>query len=236
MVFPRFTYLARSHHHATTDSVERVRSDTSTSGDSPAEKERNQEVTLEGTGEEDRLERVVHSEVETTVNDDTSDRGTETTVETEDTVRCEGLLVDIDQTVELSSTTALRVLVVVGKTGTGVVEGVHKEEGSGTSELVNRKHMPEFDDVGNGRTYTTGGQVTSHPPSVSITLLLVTEHGLEGVAESEVQGLGWEVTENVGSVSTPERGDTLLSGDTLEALANAGVWAVKTTTFKHLIL
>lgn len=89
------THFTRSHHHTPTDSIERVRADTSASGDSPAEQEGSQEVTLKTTDEENRLERVVHSEIQTTVDDDTSDRGTETTVETKDTVRGESLLVDI---------------------------------------------------------------------------------------------------------------------------------------------
>lgn len=131
------TYLARSHHHATTDGVEGIRSDTSTSGDSPAEQEGGKEVTLEGTDEDNGLDGVVHAEVQTTVDNDTSNGGSETTVETSDTIRGESLLVDIDQTVELTVTTLLSVLGVVGKTGTGVVEGVDEEEGSGTSSLEN---------------------------------------------------------------------------------------------------
>ena len=127
--------LTRSHHHTTTDGVERVGSDTGTSGDSPSEKEGGKEITLKRSDEKDRLDGIVHSEVETTVNDDTSDGWTETTVETGDTIGSEGLLVDIYQAVELTLTTSLCVLVIVGKTGTGVIEGVDEEEGSGTSSL-----------------------------------------------------------------------------------------------------
>jgi hypothetical protein len=129
------THLTGSHHHATTDSVERVGSDTSTSGDSPAESERGQEVTLEGTSEKDGLERVVHAEVQTTVDDYAENGGSETTVETSDTVGGESLLVDVYETVELTVTTLLGVLRVVGETGTGVVEGVDEEQRSGTSSL-----------------------------------------------------------------------------------------------------
>jgi len=129
------TYLTRGHHHATTDSVEWVRGNTGSSGDSPSESERGQEVTLEGTGKKDRLDGVVKTEVETTVDNNTSDGRHETTVKTSNTVRSEGLLVDIDETVELTLTTLLCGLGVVGETGTGVVEGVDEEEGSGTSSL-----------------------------------------------------------------------------------------------------
>jgi hypothetical protein len=124
-----------SHHHTTTDSVQGVRSDTGTSGNWPSESEGGKEVTLKRADEEDRLDRIVHTEVETTVDDDTSNWGTETTVETRDTIGSESLLVNIDQAVELTLTTGLGVLVVVGKTGTGIIEGVDEEEGSGTSSL-----------------------------------------------------------------------------------------------------
>lgn len=85
-------------------------------------------------------------------------------------------------------------------------------------------------------TYTTGGKVAHHPLGVSITLLLVGEHGLVGIAESEVEGLGREVTDNVGSVTTPQGNDTLIGGGALEAVGDTGVLAVETTGLDHLIL
>ena len=101
------THFTRSHHHTPTDSIERVRADSSTGGNSPAEQEGGQEVALQSTNKEDRLERVVHPEVQPTVNNDTSDRGTKTTVETQDAVRGQSLFVDIHQTVELTLSTSL---------------------------------------------------------------------------------------------------------------------------------
>ena len=211
------TYLTGGHHHAATDGVKGVRGDTGTSGDGPSEEERGKEVTLKRAGEDDGLDGVVHAEVETTVDNDTGDGGHEATVETGNTVRGEGLLVDVHQAVELTVTTGLGVLGVVGKTSTGVVEGVDEEEGSGTGG-------------------TARGEVTGHPPPVAVALLLEGEHGLVGVAESEVEGLGGEVTDNVGGVATPQGGGALLSDDTLEALANAGVGLGKTARAEHLIL
>ena len=67
------TYFARGHHHTSTDGVERIRGNTSASGDSPAEQERSQEAALERTDKEDRLDRVIHPEVQSTVDNDTSD-------------------------------------------------------------------------------------------------------------------------------------------------------------------
>lgn len=209
--------LTGGHHHTTTDGIKRVRGDTGTSGDGPTKSERSQEVTLESTGEKDRLDRVVHTEVQTTVDDDTSNGGHETTVETGNTVGGEGLLVDIDETVELTLTTLLGRLGVVGETGTGVVEGVDEEEGSGTGS-------------------TTGGQVTGHPLGVTVTLLLVGEHRLVGITEGEVQSLGREVTDDVGSVTTPQGENTLGLCGSAEALNDTVVLAVETTGLEHLIL
>jgi hypothetical protein len=127
--------LTRRHHHATADGVERVRGNTGTGGDGPTKSERGKEVALKAASEDDGLERVVHTEVQTTVDNDTSDGRHETTVETGNTVRGESLLVDIDQSVELTLTRALGGLGVVGKTGTGVVERVDEGEGSGTGSL-----------------------------------------------------------------------------------------------------
>lgn len=135
--------LTRGHHHAAADGVKRVRGDTGTSGDAPTEEERGEEVVGERTDEDDRLDRVVHAEVETTVDDDTSDGGTEATVQTGDTVGGHGLAVDVDEAVELALTATLGRLGIVGQTGTGVVEGVDEEERSGTSGLkqVRRKEL-----------------------------------------------------------------------------------------------
>ena len=44
--------LTRGHHHATTDGVKRVGSDTGTGGDAPTEEEVGEEVALHGLGEQ----------------------------------------------------------------------------------------------------------------------------------------------------------------------------------------
>ena len=122
----------RGHHHTTTDSVKGVGSETGTGGDTPTEEEGGKEVTLERADEDNGLDRVVKTEVETTVDNDTNDGRDETSVKTGDTVRGKGLPVDVYETVELTGTTLGSGLVVVGKTGSGVVEGVDEKEGRGT--------------------------------------------------------------------------------------------------------
>lgn len=85
-------------------------------------------------------------------------------------------------------------------------------------------------------TYTTRGQVTDHPLGVAIAVLLVGEHRLVGVTEGEVQGLGREVTDDVGSVTSPQGDNTLGGSGTLEAVDDSIVLAVETTSLNHLIL
>lgn len=106
-----------------------------------------------------RTEGVVDTEVETTVDDDTDDRGDEATVETGNTVRGKRLLVDVDETVELTSSSTLRGLGIVGETRTRVVKRVDEEERRSTGS-------------------TTGCDVASEPLPVAI-LLLEAEQGLE---------------------------------------------------------
>lgn len=85
-------------------------------------------------------------------------------------------------------------------------------------------------------TYTTGGQVADHPPGVTVTVLLEAEHLLELVTESKVQGLGREVSDDVGSVTTPQSHDTLVGHGAAEAVTNTGESAIKTAALDHLIL
>jgi len=67
-------------------------------------------------------ERVVDTEVETTVDDDTDNRRDEASVEAGKTVRLEGLTIDVDETVELALSSTLSGLGIVCETGTSVVE------------------------------------------------------------------------------------------------------------------
>jgi len=122
----------RGHHHSSSDSVKRVGSETGTGGDTPTKEERGEEVALKRTNKDNGLDRVVETEVETSVDNDTNNGRDETSVKTGNTVGGEGLSVDVDETVELSGSTLGGRLVVVGKTGSGVIERVDEEERRGT--------------------------------------------------------------------------------------------------------
>ncbi|KAH3658860.1 hypothetical protein OGATHE_006586 [Ogataea polymorpha] len=207
--------LTGGHHHSSSDSVQWVRSSRSSGGDGPTQQERSKEVTLKRTNQDNRLKRVVETEVETSVDNNTNNRWQETSVKTSNTVGSKSLSVDINQTVELSLT-SLGGLGVVSQSGSGEVQRVDEEQGSGTSK-------------------TTGSQVTSKPFPVAL-LLLETEHLLELVLESKVQSLGWEVSDNVSGVTLPERNKSLVSQGSLETFTNTGVSSGKSTLLDHFVL
>jgi len=59
-------------------------------------------------------------------------------------------------------------------------------------------------------------------PEISLSTVL-WEHSLDGVLEGEVEGLGWEISDDVGEVSSPECREALFRTDTLEAVNNTSV-------------
>ena len=148
--------------------------------------------------------------LETTVDDDTDDRRDEATIETTNTVGSECLAVDVDEAVELAVTSALGGrLGVVSETGTGIIERVDEEERGGT-----------------GRA--SRGDVSAEPPPVAI-VLLESEERLVVILESKVQGLGGEVTKDVGGVASPEGEDTFIASRASEAFADTLVGASEST-------
>jgi hypothetical protein len=208
------------HHHSSSDGIERVRGGRSTGGDGPSEQEGGEEVALKRTNENNGLKGVVETEVQTSVDNDTDNGDTETSVETGNTVGGNGLSVDIDQTVELSLTSGLTVLSdglgIVGKSGSGEIKRVDKGKRGGTGK-------------------TTGSKVTHHPHPVALGLL-EAEHLLELVLEGKVKSLSGEVSDDVGGVSSPERNNTLLGGGSLEAVNDTGVGSRKSALLDHLLL
>lgn len=145
-------------------------------------------------------EGVEEAEVDATVGDDTDDGDADTVVETADAGGGDGLLEAVEEAVELG----LAGSDVGGETGTGVVKGVDDAEGTGTGK-------------------TAGGHVDGEELGELGVLVGLGEEGLDGVLEGEVEGLGGEVTDDVGQVATPEGADALLGGNAGEAVDDAGV-------------
>jgi hypothetical protein len=187
----------------TTDSVEWVRGVSSGNG-------RDLGATELGGGTEDTIlvllvrvvsrEGVEETEVGSTVWDDSHDGNTNTVVESSDSGRLDSLGKAVNETTELT----LSDTDIGSETGTGVVKWVDDQEGTGSGK-TSSSHVDEeeFSEFG--------------------ILVGLREHGLDGVLERKVEGLGREVTDDVGHVTTPEGADSLLTADTGEAVNDTGV-------------
>jgi len=195
--------LVGLHLEATADSVERV-------GDEAGGRDGDlRDAELGGDGDRAGLlgvrveghDGVVEAELGATVRDDTGDRRAEAVVQGEETTRAGGRLLEaVEEAVELGLAGAD----VRGEAGTGVVKRVHNGERRGTGGA------------------TRGELDAEERPELGLAVEL-GESTLDGVLEGQVERLGREVTDDVGHVTTPERGEALLAHDAGEAVADAGV-------------
>merc|ERR1712127_941676 len=202
----------RGHHHAPPHGIDGVGHESGGDGDGPSEDEGGSDS---GIGSEKHgLQGVVQTEVHTSVDEDTNSGDVESSVQALDTVTLEGLGVHVNETVELSLSTLA--LGIVSQPGTGVVEGVHEGKRQGT---------------GSASRGDVGGEL---PASAGVRGSL--EGSLHGVLERKVQGLGGEVTEHIGEISSPEGVDALSLHDPGGAVYNASVGFVETALLDHLVL
>lgn len=140
------------------------------------------------------LSRVIDAEVCSPVDDDALHRHIETLVQASQAIRPEDLNQAVSQTVELPSSSSLTH--ISGQTGTGKVERVHETERGGSGGA-------------------TRGQVTGKvPPELGALVNAIKEDLLVLVLESEVEGLGGEIPDDIGKVTSPEGDESLLLGDT----------------------
>lgn len=191
----------RGHHHAATDGVEGVGDETSDDGDGVTEGEAGEEAGVLAH-EVHLVGGIVDAKVSTTVEDDTDAGDDEAVVDSTLTpsLGAGGL----EDAVKGSGELALgSVSDIDGETGTGKVEGVDDEERGGSGGTTRG-------DVGEEADEETIRAGATEPLSVE-------------VLEHKVKGLGGEVADDVGHVSTPERNPSLLLGNTTEAVDDTSV-------------
>lgn len=140
------------------------------------------------------LSCVIDAKVSSPVDDDALHRHIETLVQASQTIRLGDLHQAVSQTTELSPSSSLSH--ICSQTGTGKVEGVHETEGGGSGGAAR-------------------GQVTGEvPPELGALVHTVKEDLLVLVLEGEVEGLGGEIPDDIGKVTSPEGKHSLLLGDT----------------------
>mmetsp|Transcript_8005 Transcript_8005/g.11891 ORF Transcript_8005/g.11891 Transcript_8005/m.11891 type:complete len:317 (-) Transcript_8005:61-1011(-) len=203
LVDPFLLGLLGLHLETTTDSVKGVRGVSGTNGRELSAGElgsSTQDAVLRLLVGVVSREGIKETKVDSTVRDDTNDGNSDTVVEGYDSTRSDGLLKTVSKTVELGLSTSN----IGGETSTGVIEGVDNHQRS-SSGKTSRSHVDgeELGELG--------------------VLVGLGEQSLDGILEGEVEGLGGEITNDVGQVTTPESLDTLLAGNTGEAVHDTSV-------------
>jgi len=207
-----FNTTTTGHHHSSSNGINWVGSKTRNNGNRPTEEEGDKSGSR--ISDNDWFEGVVETKVETSVDEDTDARDDETSVETSNTVGSQSLLVDIDQTVVLSFTVFS--FGIVSQSGSGKVQRVDNSQGHRTSKTtggdVGGEFLPLWSSFWGGKS------------------------GFDGVFEGEVKSLGWEVSEDVSQVTSPEWSYTFGSQSSFAAVDNTIVWSIKSSLFDHFIL
>lgn len=193
------------HHHTSSDGIEWIGDDTGGCGynlsDGPRDEDRGVLRVWQHS-----LGSIEATEVGSTIDDNTLDRHVEATVQTDHTVRLDGLLQTIDQTVVL--TLGSGTADISAQSGTGEVKWVDEAQRGGTSG-------------------TTGSEVTQEvAPELCVLVDATQEDLFVHILEGEVQRLGWEVPDHVGKVTSPESSEALFFGDANKAIDDTFVLLV----------
>jgi len=202
-VKPLRLWLLGLHLQTSADGIERVGSITGSDGGNLGNGELGGKSNEAGVLSErvDAGKGIVHTEVDTSVWDDTSDGDTEAVVKTHEAGRTSGSLDKaVTQAVERSGTTTD----IGSKSGTGIVQRIDNAQGTSTGK-------------------TSGSHVDKEEHAELSLGVVLREKGLDGVLEGEVKGLGREITDHVGEISSPESLQALLLVHTGEAVSNTGV-------------
>lgn len=144
---------------------------------------------------------VVATEVGSAVDDDTLNGHAEATVQSNDAVGLDGLLDAVNQAVVLAVSSSFADIST--QAGTSVIQRIDEAKRSGSSS-------------------TTGSQVSDEvAPELCLLVNAAQEDLFVDILEGEVKGLGREISDDVGQVTTPEGAEALFLWNTDEAIDDA---------------
>lgn len=195
-------FATRLHHESSSDGIEGVRDDTRDGRHSLSDEELEEEASARVFADEQVLGGIVETEVSTSVHDDTLDGDTETLVEGHGTTLLGDLAQAVTETVELSL--AIGTTDISSQSSSGKIEGVDDEQRTGTGK-------------------TTRSDVDTESLEELLLDVGLGEQLLDVVLEGEVESLSGEVSDDVSHVTSPQTADTLLLGDSSEAVDDTGV-------------
>jgi hypothetical protein len=192
-------FSTRLHHESSSDGIEGIREESRETSDDLSNEELEENGGVLVVTEQDSLEGIVTSEIAGSVSYDTKDGDTESFVETSGTIG----LVDLGETINETSELSVRsgFTNISGKSSSGEIQRIDDHQRSGTSS-------------------TSGSQVTDEElPEISLGVEWAEDLFI-GILEGEVKGLSWEISDDVGEVSSPEGRDTFFLGNSDQAVNN----------------
>lgn len=129
------------------------------------------ETYLKVSSQEDRFQRVIKSKVKATINHNSNARDVETSIQSCNAIRCQGLPIDINEPIKLSlSTSFLGRFWVIGQPRSCIIQWIHKEEWGCACG-------------------TSWSQVPCKPFPVPISVFLHPKQAVEKILECKVEGL-----------------------------------------------
>jgi hypothetical protein len=201
-----------SHHESSSDGIKWIRDDTSRDGNNLSETPLDEEMLLSVVVEQNNFTGIEHTEIRGSVCDDTDNGDTETVVKLTDSVSSHfGEAINKTSEFSFSSGTDIS-----SESSSCEIKWIDEAEGSGTSG-------------------STGSAVTNEEHTWLSFWVIWVEGLLVEIFASEVQGLGWEITDDVSKISSPEGTDTLLSNNSLEAISNTVVSLINRDVFVGIL-
>lgn len=141
---------------------------------------------------------IVATEVSSTINDDTLYWNAEATVQSNNTIRFHCLLDTINETSVL--TVSISFANISTQTSTSVIQWIDKAKWSGSGS-------------------TTRSQVSEEvAPELCLLINTAQEDLFVDILEGEVESLGWEISDDISQITTPESSKALFLWDTDEAV------------------
>jgi len=206
------SFFTRGHHESSSNCIKWVRDDTSGDGNDLSETPLNKEWLLSVVIEQNNFTGIEHTEVRGSVCNDTNNGDTETVVKLTNTGSSNfGEAINKTSEFSISSGTDIS-----GESGSCEIEWIDKTEGSSTSS-------------------TTGCAVTNEEHTWLSFWVVWVEGLLVEIFACEVQSLGWEITNNVSKITSPERSDTLFSDDSSETVSNTIVSLISWDTLVGIL-
>merc|ERR1719295_278964 len=211
-----FDRLSRGHHHPSTDRTNWVRCQSHGHCDSISESKRGQSST---SFRHHGSYGVIESKIEPAIHKDANSGNNKSTVQSTNTIRLQGLFVNIKESGILSlcgSTSLLHRFHVIRQSRSSVIQRVHEGQRRGSCTTTGRNILSQF--------------------HIRCVGLLALELSFDSFLKHKVESLSGEISQAVCRISSPHRQDTLFLGHSAKAIHRTFISLLESARFDHLVL